>query len=344
MNKIKGIITNYRNCVISGVCIILACILALVSGNMEKSLSSQNIARRWSSKEDFTEVSVFFSREAHISKNALGGVRNHIRSTMVDSVDLDEYQGRYYIDTYATQNTVSLCTDKVTMEVRGFGVGGDFFLFHPIELIDGNYFDEATDSNLDGVVIDENLAWKLFGAKDVAGMTVSIGDRCYVIRGVVKQDDGLFSEAVEETIPTVYMQYSVMNELFGGELYIDSYEALIADPVRDFALNTVNEAVSEAIGVDEKDYNIIENSKRFTVGYKIKHLKTMFLDSMNLKNICLPYWENKARGVEQITLRLFILCMILMVYPVIYISYRLIKLISYTYKKYITTPMDRIKD
>ncbi|MCF0141912.1 MAG: ABC transporter permease, partial [Parasporobacterium sp.] len=345
MSKLKDFVITFKNYIIAAVCIILALILIAVSMHMENSLSAQTIADRWDDETQYTEVSVFFSREAGFNRNSLGGVRNTVRQKVDESVALDDVNGRYFIDTYSTQTTLQIYNKAKSVEARAFGVGGDFFLFHPIELVDGNYFDELTDPNEDGIILDENLAWQLFGAIDVAGMNVTIGDRTYLVRGVVKQEDGMFSEAINETVATVYMQYSALEREAGQEaqLNLDSYEALIIDPVKEFALNAVTEGVKTTVGVDEKNFHIIENSKRFTVAYKLKHLKTLFLDSMNLKGIILPYWENKARGVEQITLLLFVLTVLLLVYPVVYLGYKLIKLIRYLWGRFVTPILNRGK-
>ena len=346
MSKIKDFVITFKNYIIAAVCIILALILTLVSVSMENNLSAQTIADRWDDETQYTEVSVFFSREANFNKNSLAGVRNTVRQKVDESVALEDVNGRYFIDTYSTQATMEVYNKGKKVEARAFGVGGDFFLFHPIELVDGNYFDELTDPNEDGIILDENLAWQLFGATKVTGMSVTLGDRTYPVRGVVKQEDGVFSEAVNETVATIYMQYSALEREMGTEtqLNIDSYEALIIDPVKNFALNAVTEGVSTTVGVDEKNFHIVENSKRFSVGYKLKHLKTLFLDSMNLKGIVLPYWENKARGVEQVTLLLFVLTVLLLIYPVVYLGSKLIKLLINLWGRFVTPLLNRGKD
>ena len=73
----------------------------------------------------------------------------------------------------------------------------------------GSYFD-GEDLNKDGVVIDENVAWQLFGSNNVAGMYVEINGVQYPVRGVVKSDKGYFSDAADEEAATVYVSYEIL--------------------------------------------------------------------------------------------------------------------------------------
>ena len=61
----------------------------------------------------------------------------------------------------------------------------------------GSYFD-GEDLYKDGVVIDENVAWQLFGSNNVAGMYVEINGVQYPVRGVVKSDKGYLSDEADE--------------------------------------------------------------------------------------------------------------------------------------------------
>ena len=151
----------------------------------------------------------------------------------------------------------------------------------------GSYFD-GEDLNKDGVVIDENVAWQLFGSNNVAGMYVEINGVQYPVRGVVKSDKGYFSDAADEEAATVYVSYEILEgrsdsstggmdsaaastpaagttDSKGGSYgqsagtTLDSYELLIKNPVQKFGFN----ALKEALGLDKSSYEIVENSSRF---------------------------------------------------------------------------------
>lgn len=51
-------------------------------------------------------------------------------------------------------------------------------------------------------MLDENTAWTLFGAYDIAGKTVTIEGRQFVIAGVYKPSDNKYESMQEEISPT----------------------------------------------------------------------------------------------------------------------------------------------
>ena len=59
-----------------------------------------------------------------------------------------------------------------------------YFRIHFMEFIEGNRWAEDTHA----IVINEALAWQLFGGGDVAGLTVTINHRPHIVAGVVRQD------------------------------------------------------------------------------------------------------------------------------------------------------------
>lgn len=97
--------------------------------------------------------------------------------------------GSLYQDAWSgTATSVAVSGPAGKSNVKTYGVGGDFFLFHPYTLLSGSYIAES-DFAQDRVVLDENLAWQLFGSSDVAGMEVTIGERNYPVAGVVRLED-----------------------------------------------------------------------------------------------------------------------------------------------------------
>jgi len=60
------------------------------------------------------------------------------------------------------------------------------------------------------------------------------------------------------------------------------------------------DTVKENIGADENETEIVENTGRFSYVNSLKHFKGFAYRSMNAKAIIYPYWENLARGMEDI--------------------------------------------
>ena len=176
--------------------------------------------------------------------------------------------------------------------------------------MDGNYFD-ASDENGDGVIIDEMVAWQLFGSNHVAGMEVEISGTIYPIRGVVRSDVGIFSEAVQEEAATVYVSYDIL-EGADEPLPVDCYEVLVANPVKDFG----KDAVINALDMEASQYELVECSDRFDLEHRFQVIKNFGIRSMTTQNIVFPYWENRARGYEDISALFLVLEIICLIYPV----------------------------
>ena len=75
--------------------------------------------------------------------------------------------------------------------------------------------------------------------------------------------------------------------------------------------------VSENLGSDEKNVEVIENTDRYSFLSRLKSLKEFGVRAMNGKAIIYPYWENVARGYEEILATLTLLQLLFFAYPVI---------------------------
>ena len=77
-------------------------------------------------------------------------------------------------------------------EASAIAVGGNFFDFHPIRLLNGTYLAES-DLMKDRVLLDEDLAWLLFGGTDLQGMPMEINGVPFVVGGVVQREQDFAS-------------------------------------------------------------------------------------------------------------------------------------------------------
>ena len=295
--------------------ILVACIERTLTGQ----LTSQQLASRWSKEEEFAQISCYFSKDAGMTKDQIAPLERQIQEALKEAASEDsDAGGRTWADAYSTEGQLTITSDRTSATVRAFGVAGDFFLFHPMKLLSGNYFG-LDDVNEDGVILDENVAWQLFGSYNVAGMTVEIGNNAYPIRGVVRSDSGLFSKAAEEEASTIYVSYAILEQQMGGEIGIDSYELLVANPVHEFGVSSLK----NALGIEESKYELVENSARFDLKHRLLLLKNFGIRSMNTKGIIYPYWENRARGYEDISALLLAIEILLLLYPLFYLLRRL---------------------
>jgi len=306
---------RYRKTLVLAAFVLSTMLLACVERGITGSLPTQKLAERWSKEEEFAQLACYFTEEAYFSTEQILSVEHNLVTAMEEASITSENEngGRNWIDAYSTQGQLVIGSSRASMQARAFGVGGDFFQFHPLQLLDGNYFD-ATDENGDGVIIDEMVAWQLFGSNNVAGMEVEINGAVYPVRGVVRSDKGIFSEAVNEEAATIYVSYRIL-EGEDGSLPIDCYEVLVANPVKGFA----KDVVTGALDMVENSYELIECSARFDLLHRFDIIRNFGIRSMTTKNIVFPYWENRARGYEDISALFLVLEIICMVYPVLWL-------------------------
>lgn len=306
---------RYKKELVLGLLVFSVILLAWIEHGITGSLSTQQLAKRWSKEEDFAQFACYFTEEAYFYEDQIQFVERTLVTGMEEAsiTGTKENGGRNWIDAYSTQGELMIASSRASISARAFGVGGDFFQFHPLTLLDGNYFD-AADINEDGVIIDEVVAWQLFGSNNVAGMEVEINGSIYPVRGVVRSDKGLFSEAVKEEDPTIYVSFRILE---GEEesLPIDCYEVLAVNPVKEFAKETLKNALS----MTEDKYELIECSARFDFVHRFAVIRNFGIRSMTTKNIVFPYWENRARGYEDVSALILVLQILSLIYPVFWL-------------------------
>ena len=83
------------------------------------------------------------------------------------------------------------------------------------------------------------------------------------------------------------------------------------NPVKQYALNYVR----EQLGTPEKEVEVLENSSRYQMGKRLRLILDFGIRSMNGKAIIYPYWENVARGYEDILALLTLFQMLFLIYP-----------------------------
>lgn len=315
-------IRRYLKYIALTLCMLAVLVLQLVHNGYVSHLDSQQLAKRWGERNKYTQVSCFFSQENGIPLSDIRNVEHGIGSALAEaSLSREEGEGRNFVDAYSTRTTLTLQTGTAGVEVQGYAVSKDFFLFHPMELLYGHYFTQGDDTQ-DGIIVDENVAWRLFGARNVVGMPVDIGDTSYIIRGVVKAKEGYFSEDAGELEDRVYVDYGVLtNDLNSEEelgmmeeLVIENYELLIERPVSNFGTATM-EKVLEEMGYEK--YQMVENTTRFGLEQRFQRLKNFGVRSMQSNQILYPYWENRARGYEDVSTLLLVVQLLFMIFPVI---------------------------
>ncbi len=296
----------------AGISLLIFLILWGVSASLAGGLESQNMAERWSGEKDVAQVSCFFSTKASVTEDTIESFEHGLDSAlqMASITQESENPGaRLWVDAYSAQGTLALTSSKTTVSADAIGIGGDFFLFHPMDLVSGSFF-SGNDLMQDYCVIDRETAWQLFGSSDVAGQMVTIGSVPHMVVGVVERERGRLTEAAGLDGSIVYVSYEALCR-YGSGGDINHYEIVMPNPVTGFAADQVR----QSMGVDGAEIEIVENSRRFSLQNRLKLLTQFGVRSMNGKAIIYPYWENVARGYEDILALLTLGMCVFLLYP-----------------------------
>ncbi|MCD7739544.1 MAG: ABC transporter permease [Lachnospiraceae bacterium] len=301
--------------------LLLAGALQLVSSGMKKQLLHERVAYEWDSEGGSAHISVYLTEAEKLSflnnledqEYMILDLYYSLESELTEnSITLSEDaadNARLIVYGYEAEGSVSIESDRTTITVKAYGVGGDFFQFHPLKLKYRSYF-SGSDLMQDGILLDEEAAWQLFGSSDVVGKYVYIQDIPHLVVGVYERDRGYFYDAAGNDECTVYL--SAQSLLYYGICNgLQSIELLLPNPVSGYALNLVTEQLSD------RDAAIVENENRFKLLSLVDIWKQAGTRSMGLNGIVFPYWENVARGYEDVLAGILLLQAVLLSFVLI---------------------------
>ncbi len=332
---------------------IIQLILGLLSDHRIALLTDQLVADRWSEDKKMAQVSIFVTEDQLLEENDIERFKYELEKKIKDSgveipedetdeksasnnsgiidtitidemntiiveqlMDIPERKGikSLYDVSYCAQGLVNLSFEnREVKEASAIGFGGDFFLFHPLELVKGGYIPDTAIMK-DGIVIDEDMAWQLFGSVDVVGQSVLIGEVPHFVIGVVRRDKGRIEESSGLSGSFVYMSYDSLSkygDILSGKTNkeeisedgktaqkggINTIEVVCPNPVSGLALT----AVKESLGLDDRYVSAVDNTERYSFFALFDVIRSFGTRSMWSKAIFYPYWENVARGYEDI--------------------------------------------
>lgn len=292
-------------------CIVLV-ILMIVTGTCislkKNNLFDQRGAYRWSKDQKMDQLSIiyplrmnetvddfFFEDNVHKIQSSIE------KSAVADQVKVTDEKGISFPYSISAAGEVSVQNESKKVTTYALGVDGSFFTFHPVNLIYGSYF-SGKDIMDDGIIIDDEIAWNLFGSSDVVGQPVDIGGIPHYIRGVIKKDDSRFARAAGLDKPICYISIGSLKK-YGKVSGNYIFEVILPDPVENFAM----ELLKTTFGNELDDYIVIDNTNRFDMSRCISCLKDFGIRSMSTTGVMFPYFENIARAWEDVFGILYIL-------------------------------------
>ena len=263
-------------------------ILTLWSDRQIESLTDQQAAKRWDKEGNSAQVSCFFAENTEVDEYMLMSFERQLEQSLREVLQTenseDEGEKRLFIDAYSALGSITITSEKGKIEdVSAVGAGGDFFLFHPLQLVSGGYF-SGDDLMQDSIILDEEAAWQLFGSNDIAGMSVMIGNVPHYVAGVIKRQEGRFAEGAGLTKTVVYVSYDTLTS-YGTSEGINVYEVTAPNPVKGF----VYKCVKEKLGVSEDKMVVVENSSRYALSSLIPVLLDFGTRSMQNTAVKFPY-------------------------------------------------------
>ncbi len=286
----------------SGIVAVIFVVSALIVGIFElivfgisETIDFIAAGERWSSTgERFAVITLYTEESAALSKDQIETWAYNMDAALLESSIAPNENARSWAYTYAVEETMSVTgpQDKTTAQV--IAAGGDFFVFHPQEFLYGSAFlNDASNPN--GVVLDEDLAWKIFGATDVVGMEMSINEIPFTVSGITTRasENGIYDHTYGER-PRMFMSYAGYIKLRGDENHITMFETALPNAVKSFARNLFDGVVT----ANEETMIVAESSDRFSLINRWNNSKLLKYSWIRENKIEYPYWENEAKVAD----------------------------------------------
>lgn len=303
------------------ICFVIALGLHITASKLKQQLPHEQAALLWDAEKNTAHISMFFSEsEKNTLKQDMEATEYQIKTwyynlmdkvteASLDTAKVTNANARSVIYGYHATGKVSLQNGKKKLDVSAYGVGGDFFQFHPIKLLQGSYFNEQ-DLMQDRVILDTETAWQLFGSNDVVGMFVTIQDVPHMVVGVYERERGSLIDAAGNAESRIYVSHTSLRK-YGTYHGLEGVEYFIPNPVTGFAKGLLEAEV------ENRKVALVEHQNRFSFLPLLKVVKELPTRSMSLSGITYPYWENMARSYEDILARLLIFELLCWLYIVI---------------------------
>jgi hypothetical protein len=288
----------------------VACALGLrrVSGTLDTLTAAGRF--QGAGEVRYAQLACYLPVDGGKSEEDIRSFRQSLENKMSEQSLEAAEGGRLYLDAYSGVSQLTIASENGgSTTLKAVGVGGEFFYFHPLRLRSGSYIKEG-DLMDDLVLLDEELAWKLFGGTDLAGLTVTINNVPFVVSGVVSRETDFATEKAYTGDGGLYMSFSAMRRL-DEDATITSYEITMPNPIGGYASGILSDTFPIGTG------DIVENSSRYSLPHLWEVIQNFGQRSMRLNGVIYPYWENAVRLTEDYAAGLLLLAVLLALYPLL---------------------------
>ncbi|MBO6053099.1 MAG: ABC transporter permease, partial [Clostridia bacterium] len=193
---------------------------------------------------------------------------------------------------WGTDDVLQVEGPKGSVSAETLAVSGDFFVFHQLAFTYGGGF-LNNDSIPMGVVLDRDLAWRVYGSENIVGMPVTVRGEEYTIVGITDRESSSAAyKRAYGSVPRMYMNYAGYSKI--GEKRIALFEAALPNSVRGFAMSIFTDSVH----YNQSAASLIEATDRFSLKNRFANMKELSYAWVSINKIEVPYWENEARVMD----------------------------------------------
>ena len=241
----------------------------------------------------FSQISCFLPSDKKIGLKEVSTFRSDaVKKLQGASLDVTGNK-QLMLDAWSTSAKLYTSGENGRGQASVIAVGGNYFDFHPLQLLSGDYIRQS-DLMQDRIVLSEDVAWMLFGGTNLAGMSMKLNGVPFVIAGVVRPEQDFASRKASNESLDLYMSYDALLQ-FDENAKISCYEFLMAEPVKDFARNVAVDKFP--IGTGE----IICNTTRYQYSNMMSLALHFGARGSETSGAAVPYWENAARRTENLS-------------------------------------------
>ena len=115
---------QYKKTLVLGALILGTVLLACIERGITGSLSTQQLAKRWSKEEEYVQMACYFTEEAYVIPEQIVSIERSMVTALEEASisDTKENGGRNWIDAYSTQGSLGISSNRGSMQARAFGV------------------------------------------------------------------------------------------------------------------------------------------------------------------------------------------------------------------------------
>ena len=297
-------------CGVNVVLLVLFGVCCALYSSAAGTLQAQAVAERWrgGNETPYAQVSLYRDSSDAMMYRDVYMFRQGIEDALVAASLDPEANEMIFTDAFCVVDKINVSSAKTkNVETTLYAVGGDFFTFHPLKLSSGTYIAER-DLNRDLVVIDRELSWTLFGSVDTVGLTLTVGGNEYIVAGVVERDDDFFSAKVSQPVSAIYMPFAAVYDY--ETAVITSYEAVMPNPVDNFAMDTMKNLSTSG--------EFVENSERFKLANISDLIFSFGKRAISTSGVSCPTWESAARLCEDYLALIAALAAVFVLLPAVF--------------------------